>query len=132
MAEIKTEREHEGQNVVSQMIKNESVNVGTSQTKVISPIDMRLYNNCSIVTYNGGTGGTLTLKVWVNNKDDIDTDGAINYANGWAQLGSDITISAGNCVAKEWTGTYRWLAVTGALGTSTASDINTYILLTHQ
>lgn len=131
MAEVKTDREHEGQSVLTQQVYNAAKTVGTSQTTVLTPTDGRMCNNGSLVLYNGGTGGALTAKVWVNNYDDAVTSYPIAAASGWAQLGSDITVASGASSAREWTGCYRWLAVTGVLASSEKSDVQAYILLTH-
>lgn len=109
---------------------NESATVGTSATEIISKKDDVRFNRGSLCIYNAGTGGALTAKVYVSNKESPGA--TYTAANGWAQLGSDISVASGANSPVQWTGSYRWVAVTGSLASSEASDVDAYMLLIHE
>jgi hypothetical protein len=98
---------------------NTSVSVGSTITTLLSASDSRLYRAASIVVYNHGEAGTLTVKVWVSNNETAGTLGTAS--DGWAQLGDDITISSGSSSNKQWIGRYRRTGVTATVSSGTGT-----------
>lgn len=90
--------------------------ITTTMTPLVSPYDSGLFRTTSI-TIDNSSAQTLTTKVWVSDKKQ---PGAVGGAD-WAQLGSDISNTTLTKTAKEWTGKYKWTAVTGTATTTTAT-----------
>ena len=131
MAEVKGGILNEGRDIIRESHYNESVSVSnTVETTLISAKECFKYNNGSVTTYNGGTGGTLSVKVYVSDKELPTT---FTATGGWVQLGSTISVASGSANASQWSGVYKWVGLTGTMGTATGTtDVNTYLMLCHQ
>jgi len=117
-------------NVLHQTIESTAVSITTSATQIIAPVSGIRFNAGSLVVYNGGTGGTLTLRVFGQNRQAAGTVGGAS--SGWSQIGNDITVTTGTSANAQWTGVYKKIAVIGLMGTGTATDVVVDMLLVQQ